>query len=244
MIVHNLSMGEMNCDRLFNLVCQYGNVSKIFFMKTKPGCAMIEMGDHEGAQRLVTNIQVTFNLSQVFSMTKPTYLNEYTSHTFSPAMTAKYDIKIPMMIKRWLFSLLLTLIVFLICIHMMYCILIFSQGAFLFRNKLQLDLSKKHIRITNAPLEFKLDDGSNSVKDYVSDWRLNRFNTKEMARKNRILAPTKVVHFYGVAKDSREQDIEVDFKQLYLKSNESSFFSGPVCRVLRPHAHQGQVCRE
>ena len=72
MIVHNLSMGEMNCDRLFNLVCQYGNVSKIFFMKTKPGCAMIEMGDHEGAQRLVTNIQVTFNLSQVFSMTKPT----------------------------------------------------------------------------------------------------------------------------------------------------------------------------
>jgi len=137
-IVHNLSMGEMNCDRLFNLVCQYGNVSKIFFMKTKPGCAMIEMGDHEGAQRLVTNI----------------------------------------------------------------------QGAFLFRNKLQLDLSKKHIRITNAPLEFKLDDGTNSVKDYVSDWRLNRFNTKEMARKNRILAPTKVVHFYGVAKDSREQDIE------------------------------------
>ena len=105
-IVHNLSMGEMNCDRLFNLVCQYGNVSKIFFMKTKPGCAMIEMGDHEGAQRLVSNI----------------------------------------------------------------------QGTQLFGNKLQLDLSKKHIRITNAPLEFKLDDGTNSVKDYISDWRLNRFS--------------------------------------------------------------------
>ena len=58
-IVHNLLMGEMNCDRLFNLVCQYGNVSEIFFMKTKPGCAMIEMEDHEGAQRLVTNIQVS-----------------------------------------------------------------------------------------------------------------------------------------------------------------------------------------
>ena len=35
MIVHNLAMGEMNCDRLFNLVCQYGNVSKIFFMKVR-----------------------------------------------------------------------------------------------------------------------------------------------------------------------------------------------------------------
>ena len=53
MIVHNLLMGEMNCDRLFNLVCQYGNVSKIFFMKTKPGCAMIEMGD--------LSLQITFN---------------------------------------------------------------------------------------------------------------------------------------------------------------------------------------
>ena len=48
------------------------------------------------------------------------------------------------------------------------------QGTILFGNKLQLDLSKKHIRITNAPLEFKLDDGTNSVKDYISDWRLNR----------------------------------------------------------------------
>jgi len=137
-IVHNLAMGEINCDRLFNLVCQYGNVSKIFFMKTKPGCAMIEMGDHDGAQRLITNLQSTL----------------------------------------------------------------------LFGNKLQLDLSKKHTRITNAPLEFKLEDGSNSVKDYVSDWRLNRFNTKEMARKNRILAPTKVIHFYGIPKDMTERDIE------------------------------------
>ena len=58
-VVHNLAMGEVNCDRLFNLVCQYGNVSKIFFMKTKPGCAMIEMCDHEGAQRVISNIQVT-----------------------------------------------------------------------------------------------------------------------------------------------------------------------------------------
>ena len=52
------------------------------------------------------------------------------------------------------------------------------QGTILFGNKLQLDLSKKHIRITNAPLEFKLDDGTNSVKDYISDWRLNRCSVK------------------------------------------------------------------
>ena len=38
-------------------------------------------------------------------------------------------------------------------------------------------------------------------------YSLVRFNTKEMARKNRILAPTKVIHFYGVPKESGEQDI-------------------------------------
>jgi len=136
-VVHNLAQGEVNCDRLFNLVCQYGNVSKIFFMKTKPGCAMVEMSDHDGAQRAVANL----------------------------------------------------------------------QSAVLFGNKVQLDISKKHIRITNAPLEFELPDGSSSVKDYFGNNRLNRFNTPEMAKKNRILAPTKVVHFYGIPKVS-DQEIE------------------------------------
>ena len=64
-VVHNLA-SEFNCDKLFNLVssnimmiqnpilfvqlCQYGNVSKIFFMKTKEGCAMVEMADGWSAQ--------------------------------------------------------------------------------------------------------------------------------------------------------------------------------------------------
>ena len=69
-----------------------------------------------------------------------------------------------------------------------------------------------------------MNDGSNSVKDYITDWRLNRFNTKEMARKNRILAPTKVVHFYGVAKDSREQDIEVDTETIFICVGFKIFF--------------------
>jgi len=141
-VVHNLSQGEVNCDRLFNLVCQYGNVTKIFFMKTKPGCAMVEMGDHDGAQRVVAHL----------------------------------------------------------------------QGAILFGNKLQLDISKKHTRITNAPLEFELPDGSSSVRDYFGNHRLNRFNTPEMSKKNRILAPTKVIHFYGIPKVS-DLDVEGLFNE-------------------------------
>ena len=86
-------------------------------------------------------------------------------------------------------------------------------------------VSKKHTRITNAPLEFKLDDGSNSVKDFVSDWRLNRFNTKEMAKKNRILAPTKVIHFYGVPRDMNDRDI-VDLFAEYCAPTPNIIFEG------------------
>ena len=54
-VVHNLPQ-QFNCDRLFNLVCLYGNVSKIFFMKKKEGTAMVEMGDPEAVQRAVSNL--------------------------------------------------------------------------------------------------------------------------------------------------------------------------------------------
>jgi heterogeneous nuclear ribonucleoprotein L len=138
-IVHNLAVGEVNCDRLFNLMCQYGNVSKIFFMKTKEGCAMVEMGDWEQAQRLCSNL----------------------------------------------------------------------NNVELFGNKLQLDLSKKHMKITNMPMEWELPDGSSSVKDFFSSGRLNRFTTPDMARKNRILPPTKVVHFYGIPKITDEEIEEI-----------------------------------
>merc|ERR1719481_1104346 len=128
-VCHNLAVGEMNCDRLFNILCQYGNVSKIFFMKTKTGCAMIEMGDPEMAHRVISNL----------------------------------------------------------------------QSLELFGNKLQFDLSKQHTKITKAPLAWDLPDGSSSVKDYYSA-RLNRFTTHDQAKKNRIISPTKVLHFFGISK--------------------------------------------
>ena len=37
--------GEMmNCERLFNLVCLYGNVVRIKFLKSKDGAAMVQVG--------------------------------------------------------------------------------------------------------------------------------------------------------------------------------------------------------
>ncbi|VDP69561.1 unnamed protein product [Echinostoma caproni] len=40
---------HLNCDHLFNLLCLYGNIARIKFLKTRPGCAMIQVGTAEVA---------------------------------------------------------------------------------------------------------------------------------------------------------------------------------------------------
>lgn len=43
-------------DRLFNILCPYGNVRRIKFLKTKEGAAMVEMGEPESCQRVMHNL--------------------------------------------------------------------------------------------------------------------------------------------------------------------------------------------
>lgn len=132
MLVYGLEPPKWNCERLFNLICQYGNVNKIFFMKAKPNTAMVEMGSPEGVEN------VTRNLHNVEA----------------------------------------------------------------FGEKLRFDVSKKHIRINNNPPEFVMTDGSSSVKEYYNERNMNRFLTTETSRKNRIIHPSKVVHFFNIPKIS------------------------------------------
>lgn len=40
---------HLNCDHLFNLLCLYGNIARIKYLKTRPGCAMIQVGNAEAA---------------------------------------------------------------------------------------------------------------------------------------------------------------------------------------------------
>lgn len=49
-IVYGLT-DRINCQHLFNLFCLYGNIIKVKFMKSKPGCAMIEFGDTDSVTR-------------------------------------------------------------------------------------------------------------------------------------------------------------------------------------------------
>lgn len=56
LMVYGLNMDKINCDRLFNLFCLYGNVVRIKFLKSKEGSAMIQMGDALAVDRCIQNL--------------------------------------------------------------------------------------------------------------------------------------------------------------------------------------------
>ncbi|XP_021931437.1 heterogeneous nuclear ribonucleoprotein L isoform X1 [Zootermopsis nevadensis] len=56
MMVYGLDPEKSNTDKLFNIFCLYGNVLRIKFLKTKEGCAMIQMGDGLAVERCVQNL--------------------------------------------------------------------------------------------------------------------------------------------------------------------------------------------
>ncbi|XP_067007690.1 heterogeneous nuclear ribonucleoprotein L isoform X2 [Anabrus simplex] len=56
MMVYGLDLEKVNAEKLFNLFCLYGNVVRIKFLKTKEGCAMVQMGDGLAVERCVQNL--------------------------------------------------------------------------------------------------------------------------------------------------------------------------------------------
>lgn len=127
-MVYGLEEAKFNCQRLFNLFCQYGNIQRIMFLKNKEGTAMVEMGDSEAVNKAISNL----NHTAIFGL------------------------------------------------------------------KLRLDWSKKEF-IDDVRNPHELPDGTMNFADFSRD-RNNRFDTAERAAKNRIIAPTKIIHFYNVPK--------------------------------------------
>ncbi|XP_067831167.1 heterogeneous nuclear ribonucleoprotein L-like isoform X1 [Heptranchias perlo] len=54
LIVYGLDTKKMNPDKVFSIFCLYGNVHKVKFLKSKPGAAMVEMGDGFAVDRALT----------------------------------------------------------------------------------------------------------------------------------------------------------------------------------------------
>ncbi|KAM4614794.1 heterogeneous nuclear ribonucleoprotein L-like [Polymixia lowei] len=55
-MVNGLHPSKMNCTRIFNLFCLYGNIEKVKFMKSVPGTALVEMGDEYAVDRAITHL--------------------------------------------------------------------------------------------------------------------------------------------------------------------------------------------
>lgn len=141
MMVYGLNPDRINCDRLFNLFCLYGNVVKVKFLRTKEGCAMVQMGDAMAVERCVSS------------------LNKIT----------------------------------------------------LFGNELQISYSKQPF-LHDVVQPFTLPDGSPSFKDFMGN-KNNRFKNPEVANKNRILPPSKVLHFFNAPYGISEDELVHLFKQ-------------------------------
>ncbi|XP_055944686.1 heterogeneous nuclear ribonucleoprotein L-like [Argiope bruennichi] len=140
MMAYGLNHEKMNCDKLFNILCLYGNIVRIKFLKSKEGCAMIQMGDPISVERAVSNL----------------------------------------------------------------------NGSVFFDSKLQLGFSKQAF-LNDVPQPFTLPDGTPSFKDYMGN-RNNRFTNPEAASKNRILPPSKMLHFFnapfGISEDEMKKVFE------------------------------------
>ncbi|XP_063232655.1 heterogeneous nuclear ribonucleoprotein L isoform X2 [Bacillus rossius redtenbacheri] len=140
MMVYGLDTERVNADKLFNVFCLYGNVLRIKFLKTKDGCAMIQMGNGLAVERCVQ------------------YLNN-----------------VPV-----------------------------------FNSKLQLGFSKQPY-LSDVVNPYSLPDKSPSFKDYMGS-KNNRFNNPKMASKNRIQAPSKILHFFNTPPNIDENALHKVFE--------------------------------
>uniref|UniRef100_A0A673Y0C7 Heterogeneous nuclear ribonucleoprotein L n=1 Tax=Salmo trutta TaxID=8032 RepID=A0A673Y0C7_SALTR len=63
-MVYGLEPAKINADKVFNVFCLYGNVERVKFMKSKPGAAMVEMGDCYAVDRAISHLNNNFLFGQ------------------------------------------------------------------------------------------------------------------------------------------------------------------------------------
>lgn len=78
LMAYGLDPQQANPERLFNLFCLYGNVIRIKFLKTKEGCAMIQMGDSVSVERCIQHLKNVplFGGNLQLGFSKQTFLSE------------------------------------------------------------------------------------------------------------------------------------------------------------------------
>ncbi|KAK0402353.1 hypothetical protein QR680_016287 [Steinernema hermaphroditum] len=67
-MVYGIDHDKFNCDKLFNILCLYGNCLRIKFMKSKTDTAMAQMGNEEEAYTAIRNLHDTSIFGQKISL--------------------------------------------------------------------------------------------------------------------------------------------------------------------------------
>ncbi|KAJ1368526.1 hypothetical protein KIN20_029674 [Parelaphostrongylus tenuis] len=140
-MIYGIDQEKLNCEMLFNLLCQYGNVLRIRFMATKRDTVMAELGT-------------------------------------------------PMAVSN---------------------VLKYLQGIALFGLTLQMKPSiQNSVRDVHEP--FDLPDGSKSFRDYSMS-ALQRFSTPDAAARNRLIYPTRMLHWYNAPVNMDEDKVRQLFSE-------------------------------
>lgn len=82
----------------------------------------------------------------------------------------------------------------------------------LFGNELQISYSKQAL-IHDVMQPFLLPDNTPSFKDFMGN-KNNRFRNPEVASKNRILPPSRVLHFFNAPFGILEEEMMTMFQQV------------------------------
>ena len=77
-MIYGLDPSKFNCQRVFNLFCQYGNIQRIMFLKNKEGTAMIELDSPDSVDRAIRNLNhsAVFGLKLRLDWSKKQYIDE------------------------------------------------------------------------------------------------------------------------------------------------------------------------
>lgn len=84
-MIYGINMEKFNCQKLFNLLCLYGDVLKIRFLKSKEGSAMVQMAGKDSCERVLMMLRdvVVFGKKLAINNSKQSYVSESTSPPFS-----------------------------------------------------------------------------------------------------------------------------------------------------------------
>ena len=85
------------------------------------------------------------------------------------------------------------------------------NNTMLFGSKMQLGFSKQAF-LADVQQPYEMPDGSLSFIDFMGN-KNNRFMNPEMASKNRIQPPSKILHFFNTPPGLYPQDIEGIFEK-------------------------------